>query len=147
MCKKSKLENWKDWTSIIGSSVTALSFLFAAYQFYLGRQVLQAQAIHDASEQALQIRSGMLQNVPIFAEIYGVDQSKFVENGAVRQILGLYVVLYRDWVAGLIVDDDWKPIKGEICDVRSLEKVKPIVDSAIEKHQYPEGFEKILKGC
>jgi len=137
----------KDVASVIASTIAAITLCFSAYQFYLGRLAIQSQAIHEATKQAVQIHSAILNNPGLYSNIYGVQQENLIENIAIRQIFGLYVSIYYDREAGILPNGAWAAISKEICGFVNLPKVKPISDVAMAQKQYPEGFLEIVRAC
>jgi hypothetical protein len=60
-----RLERWRNRATIFSSVVAALALAFTAWQFYEGRQALQAQAIISATNSAAQLNADMIKNAPL----------------------------------------------------------------------------------
>jgi hypothetical protein len=137
----------KDITATTASIITALSFIFGAYQFYLARIAIESQTIRGAVQQSVQIHENIFENADIFSKIVGKSEEDIKKNMLIRQVISLYVNVYYDYDASLLPDGAWPPILREICGFVSLPSVDPIISSAISGRQYPDDFINILKTC
>jgi hypothetical protein len=142
--KYRRLERWKDRATIASSVVAVGALLFTAWQFYKGRQALQAQAIIAATNSAAQLNTEMLRNAPLYSKIFNVGPEALSDDVAARQLIALYVAQYYEYQAGLLPDDAWEAIRGEICTIRKL----PMITSRISvPDRYPKGFADVVSAC
>ncbi len=142
--RQRRLERWKDRATIFSSLVAAGALAFAAGQFYLGRLALQSQTILAATNNAVQLQAEMLKNPDVYSAIYGMTLREFTENVAERQIIAFYVARYYERMAGVLPEDAWAPILSEICALKTLPKIAPLLSMPT---QYPQGFVEILAAC
>lgn len=141
-------ERAKDLATIVGNVISVFALCFTAYQFYLGRLVLQSQAIHTATSGSVELQANMLKEPELYSSLLGVNNiSEFKDNIAKRQIVAYYVVIYYDHISGVFPDDAWKSVVGEICALYAMPRFAPMINSAISNRQYPDGFVQLLKTC
>lgn len=104
-----------------------------------GRKALQSQTILSATNNAAQLQSEILKNPTLYSNIFGISSDKFSEEIAARQMIAFYVSRYYEHESGILPDDAWWPIVGEICTMKTLPKIAP----RLQPGQYPQGFDDI----
>jgi hypothetical protein len=139
-----RLERWKDRATIVSSIVAALVFIFTGWQFYKGRQALQAQAIISATNSAAQLNADMLKNAVLYSKIFATEPDELSDDIAARQLIAFYVAQYYEYQAGLLPDDAWDAIQHEICTIKKLPMITPRISVP---DRYPKGFADVVSGC
>ena len=57
----------------------------------------------------------MLKDAQSYSRIFGITQEDLSNGVAAKQLISFYVAQYYEYEAGLLPDDAWEAIKGEIC--------------------------------
>jgi hypothetical protein len=137
----------KDKISSIASIVSVIAFLFATYQVYLGRQILEAQASVAALQNARAFLVQIENNPQAAAEIYKVDSATLKKSVFINSMISLYSEQFILWDRGILNDDHWKIFKSELCSFVENPMVSTRVISNIKNNSYPEDFTEILNDC
>ena len=137
----------KDYISAISGIVSMLALCFAAYQFYLARDLLKTQASARALENGRSVLARMNDNADVAAALVGISEDDFKESIFINTIISLYAEQHLLSQDGIIIQDHWDIMKRELCDFIGIPKVRDYVDRQLAKNSYPVEFAAVLKDC
>lgn len=137
----------KDHISAVSGIVSMLALCFAAYQFYLARDLLRTQASARALENGRSVLARMNDNADVASTLIGISEDDFKEKIFINTIISLYAEQHLLSQDGIIIQAHWDIMKRELCNFIGIPKVRDYVDYQLAKNSYPVEFAAVLKDC
>ena len=133
--------------SIISAIVLIVSVIVSAWQFYLTRQAVQAQVVGTSLARGRDLYDALATNASLAERLFGVEPPQLEETVFVQKTLSFFSEQYIYREGGLIDDEIWKFLKGDMCLTYQSPGFLEIADHLIDRDDFPSGFIDILKGC
>ncbi|MAF47562.1 MAG: hypothetical protein QGH73_14150 [Rhodospirillales bacterium] len=143
--------NWfsrnKDTIGAISSIVSMVAFVFAAWQFWLTRGIIEAGATANALQQARSFISQVERTPDTAATVYGLPKIKLLEHLFVTKVVSLYSEQFVSNQAGILGDEHWNIFKSELCNFYKKPRAKTVIDAQLVSNNYPKEFADVLRNC
>ena len=137
----------KDWITIVSSVGSMVAVGIAAWQFYLAREILEAEATMKALSEARSLIAQIERNPTPAARAYQASEEQILDRMFVVKTVSLFSQQYYSNKSGLLSDEHWNIMNDELCDFYRLPLVRPQIDGLLANNSYPEDFSNVLGNC
>ncbi|MEO0702756.1 MAG: hypothetical protein AAFY80_11500 [Pseudomonadota bacterium] len=133
--------------SSIASIFSVLTLIFGAWQFYLAREAVQAQAIGSSLAHGRDLYTDLSNSPDIALELFGANEASLGSLMFVQRTLSFFseqYIYYENW---LIEKDTWIAVREDLCTTYRSPGFQVYADATLSVSSYSKGFVEVIEGC